>query len=369
MNAFKMSLSRRRWIAALAASMLGCSGTAGPAGQAGPAGMTGATGAQCPVGPQGPAGSSDGGSASDGGVSGPANVDQLELPGANFYPVGIGIASDGTLYVGSVTTGAVVRFAPGQTEATTFIAPGGSLTGAHCLLVDETTQSLFACSVDATLKSESLMTVQRYDLATGALRATFTFPDATTSDAGSPNLRFPNDIAFDGAHRLYVTDSFGGSVYVVADVTSDATMAAWSSDASLAPAHAGKFGATGISWDGSSSFYVDNNDTGALVKIPLNGDGTAGPATAVTVTPALTNPVGEQQLDPNTLVLVENDALIKVALSGESGTATVLDNRLDGPTSLVRFGDSYWVAEGQITTLVTGAPPNLPFLVQRVDAY
>jgi hypothetical protein len=263
-----------------------------------------------------------------------------------------------------------VKFAPGSTDATTFIAPGGSLKGAHGLLVDEKTQSLFVCAIDPTFKFERPPTVQRYDLATGALKATFKFPDARTPDGGNPNLKFPNDIAFDGAHRLYVTDSFGGSVYVVADVTSDATMAAWSSDAHLAPTRAGAFGATGISWDGASSFYVNNNETGALVKIPLNGDGTAGPVTVVTVTPALTNPVGQRQLDPNTLVLVESGALIKVALSGGSGTATVLDNRLDGPTSLVRFGSSFWVAEGQIaTSLVTGKPPNLPFVVQRVAAY
>jgi sugar lactone lactonase YvrE len=297
-------------------------------------------------------------------------VDHLELPGASFYPDSIDVASDGTLYVGSVATGAVVKFAPGHTEATTFIAPGGTLKGAHGLLVDETTQSLFVCAIDPTFKFESPPTVQRYDLATGALRATFTFPDATTPDGGNPKVKFPNDIAFDGAHRLYVTDSFGGNVYVVADVTSDATMAAWSSDANLAPTHAGGFGATGISWDGSSGFYVNNNDTGALVKISLNGDGTAGPVTVVTVTPALANPVGQRQLDPNTLVLVENGALIKVALSGGSGTATVLDNRLDGPTSLVLFGSSFWVAEGQIaTSLVTGKPPKVPFRVQRVDAH
>jgi sugar lactone lactonase YvrE len=325
----------RHWIAVLAASIMGCAGTVG--------------------------------SGSDGGVTGPANVDQLELPGAVFYPASIDVASDGTLYVGSVATGEVVKFAPGQTEATPFIAPGGRLKGAHGLLVDETTKSLFVCAVDPTLTFQSPPTVQRYDLTTGALLATFKFPDA---GGGNPNVKFPNDLALDGAHRLYVTESLAGTVYVVDDVTFDATMAVWSSDANLAPSHMGAFGATGISWDGSSSLYVNNNDTGALVKISVNGDGSAGAATVVPVTPALTNPVGQRQLDANTLVLVENGALIKVALSAGSGTATVLDNRLDGPTSLVQFGSSFWVAEGQIaTSLVTGTPPNLPFLVQRVDAY
>ena len=34
------------------------------------------------------------------------------------------------------------------------------------------------------------------------------------------------------------------------------------------------------------------------------------------------------------------------------------------------IGTDYWVSEGQITTsLLTGTPPNLPFLVEKVVAY
>jgi hypothetical protein len=48
----------------------------------------------------------------------------------------------------------------------------------------------------------------------------------------------------------------------------------------------------------------------------------------------------------------------------------VLDNRLLASTSVIEAGGSYWVTEGQITTsLLTGMPPVLPFLVERVTPH
>ncbi len=294
----------------------------------------------------------------------------MQLPGATYYPESLNARSDGTLYVGSLGTGEVVKFAPGQVEATQFLAAGGNVKGVAGVLVDDGSHSLFVCAVDATF--QTVPTVQRYDLASGALVATFSFPGASSPDGGvNPYVGFPNDMVFDGAHKLYVTDSFGAKVYVVADITASATMAVWASDPSLAPTAANTFGADGISYDGVGALYVNNNNTGAIVRFAIQADGTAGAATVLTVAPALAHPDGQRQPDANTLLIADNaGALVKVALLGTSGTATTLDSRLEAPTSVVAFGGSYWVSEGQITTsLLTGKPPNLPFLVARVDAY
>jgi hypothetical protein len=71
------------------------------------------------------------------------------------------------------------------------------------------------------------------------------------------------------------------------------------------------------------------------------------------------------------LLVVDNaGTLSTVSLSGTSGEATTLANGLDAPTSVVSFGDYYWVTDGQIvSSLLTGKTPNLPFVVQRVTAY
>jgi sugar lactone lactonase YvrE len=101
--------------------------------------------------------------------------------------------------------------------------------------------------------------------------ATFSFPAQATA--------FPNDMTFDGSHRLLVTDSFGGKVWVATNLTADGPLTPWATDASLAPVHASAFGADGITWDGASNLYVNNNDTGAIVRIAVAGDGSAGAIT------------------------------------------------------------------------------------------
>jgi hypothetical protein len=337
-------------------------GATGPEGPAGPPGTIGAQGPQGPIGPGGPTGPS---ASSDAGVDAPtgrANVTELDLPGADFYPESIAIAPDGTLFTGSLATGRIEMFAPGSAAGTTFLAPGGAVKGVAGLLVDQVTSSLLACAVDPSF--QTLGFVQRYDLATGALKATFRFPEP--SDAGpNPYFAVPNDLAFDASHRLYVTDSFGGKVYTVADVTSDETMAVWARDPSLLPASQGAFGADGISFD------VNNNSTGAIVQIPQKGDGSAGPPVVLAVTPALVHPDGQRQADATTLLVVDNaGTLSTVSLSGASGKATTLANGLNAPTSVVSFGDDYWVTDGQIvSSLLTGKTPNLPFVIQRMTAY
>jgi sugar lactone lactonase YvrE len=360
-----------------AALLVACSGSAGPAGPTGatgpegPAGATGTTGAQGAQGATGPGGPTGPGTASDAGVDapiGPANVTELDLPGADFYPENIAVAPDGTLFTGSLATGQIEMFAPGSAAGTTFLAPGGAVKGVAGLLVDQETSSLLACAVDPSF--QTLGFVQRYDLVTGALKATFRFPEPP--DAGpNPYFALPNDLAFDASHRLYVTDSFGGKVYTVADVTSDQTMAVWVGDASLLPASQGAFGADGISFDGASNFYVNNNSTGAIVQVPQAADGSAGPPVVLTVTPALVHPDGQRQADATTLLVVDNaGTLSTVSLSGTSGAATTLANGLDAPTSVVSFGDYYWVTDGQIvSSLLTGKTPSLPFVIQRITAY
>jgi sugar lactone lactonase YvrE len=297
----------------------------------------------------------------------PLAVDALQLPGPSYYPESIGVAPDGTLYVGSAASGEVVKFSPGQLEAATFL-PAGTVKSATGVLVDATTKSLLLCAVDLTFASAP--SVQRFDLTTGAHLATFSVPGSTMPDGGIPHA-FPNDMAFDGAHNLYVTDSFLGRVYVVTDVTTSAAMTVWATDPTLAPATANSFGADGISWDGAGSFYVNNNSTGAIVAIPKKADGTAGAATPIALSPSLANPDGQRQVDAHTLLVIDNaGTLSTVAVSGTSGAVTQIASRLDAPTSVVVWGSSYWVTEGQLTTsFLTGKPPNLPFLVRRIDKY
>ena len=168
--------------------------------------------------------------------------------------------------------------------------------------------------------------VRSFNLADGSAKGTYAFPSPA----------FCNDMAFDGNHNLYVTDSFG-KIYRLPDGGS--ALAVWSSDPKLASAMPMGFGADGIVWDGKSSLYVTSFTDGALLRIPINPDGTAGAASTVSVTPALNLPDGLRLLDQNTLLLVEGvGRLTRVAVSGSTGTATTIKSGLNGPTSVVHYG-------------------------------
>jgi len=360
---------------------IGCTGPDGPTGPAGskgdvgdqgPQGSTGldgdtgpqgATGPKGAAGPQGPAGAEGdaGAPGSAAGASGVADIAQLDLPGPAYYPENLTASADGTLYVGSLVTGEVAKLAPGEVKATAFIAPG-SLKGVAGVLADDSTHSLFVASVDLQFKVTP--SVQRYDLNTGMLAATFTFPAATTGVT-------PNDFALDSAHRLYVSDSFGGKLWRVTDTSADAELSMWTSEALLAPVSANAFGADGITFDGVSNLFVNNNDTGKLVRIAINGDGSAGPAQEIALNPALSHPDGQRQLSADTLLVVDGaGALVTVKVTGATGALTPIANGLDGPTGVALARGSYWVSEGQLgTSLLTGQPPHLPFVVKRIVAY
>ena len=53
-----------------------------------------------------------------------SNASSLTVPGDNFFPESIAATPAGTLFVGSVVTGEILRFRPGSTNAETFVPAG-----------------------------------------------------------------------------------------------------------------------------------------------------------------------------------------------------------------------------------------------------
>jgi len=266
-------------------------------------------------------------------------------------------AADGTLFVGSLATGMVVKFAPGSLDFQVLVAPG-TLKNVAGVLVDDADGTVLVCNDDVTFASNA--EVRRLDPSTGASLATYSFPSPA----------FCNDMAFDTAHNLYVTDSTG-SIYTLANGSAATTFTRWLSDPLLAPSSASGFGADGIVYDGVGALYVNTFSDSRLLKIAVNGDGTAGAITQITVTPAITNPDGMRLVDANTVVIAGGGDITEVAVTGSAGAATILSNRMDSPTSLVKVGNYYFVSEGQLGHLFGFTPglPNLPFLIQRIPAY
>lgn len=354
-------LNSHRLVASTLSLLLLAACSDGAAGPTGPAGSTGAPGAAGPAGSTGPVGSSAPPITPQGDAGSlgprPTELAQLDLPGATFFPESITAAKDGTLFVGSIAGAGIVKFEAGTRARKTFAAPG-SVKGIAGVFADDDTNTLFACDVDSQA-TPTTSVVRAFDLASGAVKASYPF--LTTG--------FCNDFTRDTAGNVYVTDSLG-KVYLLKKGAP--ALVAWSTDVKLAPTAPGGFGADGISFDGTSAVYVNTFSDNGLVRIPIQADGSAGAATTITVTPALSSPDGMRQIDATTLLIVEGAGrLSRVKVTGATGQSTPIVNRLDSPTGVAVTGGSYWVTEGQLGRLFfnpTGTPPNLPFFVRRFDA-
>jgi sugar lactone lactonase YvrE len=283
-------------------------------------------------------------------------IDALELPGDHYYPESISATADGTLFVSSVGTGQVVRFAPGSSTAEVFI-DGGNPPNASGVFADSNSSTLYLCAFLDLTQMPPPNEVRAYDLRTGALKTKYGFPGPS----------FCNDFALDGAGNVFVTDSLGKVYELAKDST---TLTVWSADPLLAPSSPTGVGADGIALDGKGNLYVNTFDSGRVVRIPIQEDGTAGAAVEISLPQPLQSPDGMRLLDPNTLILVEGAAgrLTRVAISGDTATTTAIAEGLSGPTSVAAVDTSYWVTEGQLGHFLGTAPgsPSLPFLIKRV---
>jgi hypothetical protein len=285
--------------------------------------------------------------------------EQLELPGDRFYPESIHAAADGTIVVGSLGTGQIVRFSPGATTPIEVLAPSPAINVAG-VLVDDGDNTVLACTGSVATFGEG-NAVARYRLSDGMMIASYSLPDGA----------FCNDLGFDAARALYVADSIGGRVFRLApDAPAGSPLLAWASHAALRGATAMDLGADGIVYDGRKGLYVNNVSTGQLVHIEIESNGEAGDAREIIVSPPLVGPDGMRALDEHTLIVAEGPAnrVSLVTVTGSSAQRTTLSDDITEPASVVVIDDNAWAIEGQILRMFAVPPvaPELPFLVRRL---
>lgn len=168
---------------------------------------------------------------------------------------------------------------------------------------------------------------------------------ATTQFAALDPLGFPNDIAFDDHHNMYVTDPFLGLIwkldkYGAPDV--------WIADPLLEGNPASPyllihdFGVDGIAFNQhKDELYVGNLDYGTIVRIPLECGGDAGePEVFVDDFASLAGADGIA-FDKKGDLYVAVNGQDRVARVDEDGDVTIVaqGGLLDGPSSVV-FGQT-----------------------------
>ncbi|MEU6219562.1 SMP-30/gluconolactonase/LRE family protein [Streptomyces sp. NPDC047022] len=196
----------------------------------------------------------------------------FELPGDRVYPEGI--AADprtGAVYVGSYTTGAVYRAAPGRRRAEVFLPAGtDGRSTANGLKVDRAGRLWV---IDSTSG------VDVYDVRTRALLARFEVPEGQS--------RFINDLAIADDGTVFLTDSVRPLVYAVtpADLAGAlgeraALVPRYDLSGVVPPAPAPAFTLNGIAISGRWLFTVDMTGgglyrvdlaTGAVRQVDLHG--------------------------------------------------------------------------------------------------
>ena len=322
-------------------------GTAGEAGEAGAGGEAEEAGA---------------GDEAEAGTGGAPMQTAVEVDVDLFYPEGVTIVPGSnesndadTLYVGSFTTGQIYRASLSDLQVSEYVAAdavSGGIVG-----IKWAAGALWACAAakDPTMEPSALVRFNDE----GQVDSTYPLGIGT----------FCNDFVVSSAGEIYVTDSISNRIF---KLTADASeLSEWYVH-TTAPAE-GAFGFNGIVFNqDETALHVGSFETGNLVRVAIDTDGSAGEGQDETVTPA--SPFGIDGLCwvGETLYAIRGFGVATLDLGDENGwiASSVETGPIDSATTLdVDSDGNLWVVESQFSMLFDGSDStdgSAPFRVVRV---
>jgi sugar lactone lactonase YvrE len=260
----------------------------------------------------------------------------VAIPDRSF-PESLTSTRDGTLYVGSLNLGGVVKIKPGG-KAEPFIQPGAndsrSVLG---VLADEASGTLYVCSNDMT----GIGVAGPSDIKgawLGAPKGSFALPDPKS---------MCNDIAVGPDGTAYVADSFTPNVLSLKP--GGTALEVFATDPLLAPA-AGGVGLDGIAFGADGNLYVTHFIPAALFRIEVR-DGKAGAVTALRPSRALDRSDGMRAFGNGFLLAEGAGTLDKVTVRGDEAQIETLADGFAEPVGVTAVGNTAWVAEGKSSFL------------------
>lgn len=183
-----------------------------------------------------------------------AALTSITLPDGAAYPNGIAATPDGSLYIGLITDGKILkRDTAGQWSTLTPGSP--EVFAATSLRLDPARQLLWGTSPDFLPQGRPPRPhrVFSIDLATGTIRDSLPLPGAG----------FGNDIALTEDGDVLLTDSAGGRVLRIAAGTQ--TFTTLLESALLEPNEGGRIGAAGIARAPDGRLVIGNFGSGKLI--------------------------------------------------------------------------------------------------------
>jgi sugar lactone lactonase YvrE len=246
------------------------------------------------------------------------------------FPESLSSTSDGTLFIGSIAKGEVLRAAKGAATAEPWIKPGtNGLQRVLGVLADQRSATLWVCS--SKLPQGAPTALKTFDLKTGAPKGSYDFPGDNA---------LCNDIAVGPDGTAYATDTIAARILRLKKGAS--ALEVWLKDDQLA-------GVDGIAFGDNSTIYVNTVTTGHLLRIPVGKDGAAGSIALLQPSQALTRPDGMRPLGRNQFLLIEGAGrLDHVTVDGDNAKIEVLKDGFTGPTAVTYTGNIAWVLEGKL---------------------
>jgi sugar lactone lactonase YvrE len=258
-------------------------------------------------------------------------ISEITLPGTLVYPESITSTADGTLIVGSLGHGNVMRIAHGKDVAEEWIKPGtGGLNQVLGVFADEKGKTLWVCSNNLEQKGEAT-SVKAFDLKTGAIKGTYPLP-------GQGPLC--NDIAVAPDGTAYVSDTVQGSVVMLKPGSKNLEIAA--KDPLLA-------GVDGLAFGETNILYVNSVTAGKLVRLDLGPDGKSKSVTELKLSRPLDRPDGMRAIGKNRMLLAENSGKMDiVTFEGQNATIKTIKEGLESTPGVTLTRGMAWIVEGKL---------------------
>jgi sugar lactone lactonase YvrE len=262
------------------------------------------------------------------------NITEITIPGQRVFPESITSTEDGTIYVGSLGLGNVMRVAPGKNRAEEWIKAGtGGLNGVLGVYADEKAKLLWVCSNNLENKGEAT-SLKSFDLKTGAPKGTYPLPGA---------MALCNDIAVGSDGTAYVADTRQATVLMLKPKAKALEVAA--ADPLLA-------GADGLAFGDKTTLYVNSVTTGKMLRLDLGKNGKSAKVIDLKVSRTLDRPDGMRAIGAHRLLLAENggkmDILTFDGPDKQNAVVKTLKEGLEATPAVTATRGMAWIVEGKL---------------------
>ncbi|MBD1557801.1 hypothetical protein HC752_12745 [Vibrio sp. S9_S30] len=275
----------------------------------------------------------------------------ISLEGECIFPEGISAKSDGTMYVGSMQQGSILRIEAGAKTGKEFIKPNtNGLVSTLGVYVDESNNRLLACSADPGIIHKNVGD-GRFDGSKPTAIHLFDLEKGTPiQKVDFPGGGFCNDLVSDDKGNIYATDSYHGRILKY----DGNTISVWAIGGKLSDR---LWTLNGIELNNTQDvLFVTNQKTGEIFSIGINEDGNKGDVNLLPLSRKF-NADGIRFLPDGRLGAIEKGNQGKFnAIDIKTGEVEVIADNIPSPATFVPIsnnvyvtstqGENYWKKEG-----------------------